>query len=103
MKPLTFKQLRKANSKRCDTAFDCASWSPLEWGGAMSGEVGETCNLLKKLKRDKNIPIKDIAHEIADVVVYADLLAYKLGIDLGEAIREKFNIVSKRKKCKITL
>jgi NTP pyrophosphatase (non-canonical NTP hydrolase) len=69
----------------------------------MSGEVGETCNLLKKLKRDKNIPIKDIAHEIADVVVYADLLAYKLGIDLGEAIREKFNIVSKRKKCKITL
>lgn len=102
-KSLTFTQLRKANSKRNATAFDCQDWTPLEWGGAMAGECGEACNLLKKLRRDKNIPLKDIAHELADLVVYTDLVAMKLGIDLGEAVRDKFNIVSKRRKSPIRL
>ena len=103
MKPLNFRQLRKANFKRSQTAFNVENWSPLEFGGAMAGECGEACNLLKKLKRGEKVPLKDIAHELADVVVYADLTAAYLDIDLGEAVREKFNIVSKRKKCNIKL
>jgi NTP pyrophosphatase (non-canonical NTP hydrolase) len=102
-KTLTFSQLRKANAKRNATAFDCQDWTPLEWGGAMAGECGEACNLLKKLRRDKKIDLKEIAHELADVVVYTDLLAFKLGIDLGEAVRDKFNIVSSRRKSLIRL
>ena len=100
---LTFAQLRKANSLRNKSAFDCQDWTPLEWGGAMAGECGEACNLLKKLRRDKDIPLKDIAYELADVVVYTDLLAHKLGIDLGEAVREKFNVVSKRRNSPVRL
>lgn len=103
MKPLTFRQLRKANSIRCATAFDCDDWTPLEWAGAMAGECGEACNFIKKLRRGEKIPKKKIAHELADLIVYADLVALNLDIDLGEAVREKFNIVSKRKKSKIKL
>jgi NTP pyrophosphatase (non-canonical NTP hydrolase) len=40
--------------------------------------------------------IEVIAQELADTVLYADLLAARLGINLGEAIRDKFNIVSER-------
>ena len=72
-------------------------------GGAMAGESGETCNLLKKLRRGEKISVEDIASELADVITYADLIAARLDIDLGEAVRKKFNIVSKRRKCKYRL
>lgn len=39
--------------------------------------------------------IAKLAEELADVVCYADLTAARFGIDLGEAIRKKFNKVSR--------
>jgi len=66
-------------------------WSPLEWAGAVCGEAGELANKCKKLKRGQDIPSREIADELADVVIYCDLLAQKLNIDLGEAVRHKFN------------
>lgn len=95
--PLTFDKLHITNVERCVKDIrPLHSWTPLEWGGALAGEVGELCNLLKKLRRGEKIKTKDMAHELADVITYADLLASRLDIDLGEAVREKFNIVSKR-------
>ncbi len=47
--------------------------------------------------------IQDIADELADTIIYADLLAMRLGIDLSEAIRSKFNVVSDRMKSDIKL
>lgn len=47
--------------------------------------------------------IDRLALELADVVTYADLLAARMDIDLGEAVREKFNEVSDRVKSRITL
>jgi NTP pyrophosphatase (non-canonical NTP hydrolase) len=98
---LSFSTLRKANLARCNENFrPIKDWSPLEWGGALAGEAGELCNFLKKLRRGEKIKKKNIAHELADVVMYADLCAARLDIDLGKAVKEKFNIVSKRKKSK---
>lgn len=95
---LSFSKLRKANVARCNKDFRSLNeWSPLEWGGALAGEAGELCNFLKKLRRGEKIRKKDIAYELADVVTYADLTAARLDIDLGKAVREKFNLVSKRK------
>lgn len=37
-----------------------------------------------------------IADELADLVIYADLLAERLEIDLGAAVVRKFNKVSER-------
>lgn len=83
-------------------------WSALEWAGAMAGEAGEACNAAKKLKRIEddiaNINLEDgrsltdrenasakIVDEIADTVIYGVLLAERVGMDLEEAIRMKFN------------
>lgn len=103
-KPLTFKELRKANTTRCDKHFHkLDKWSATDWGCSLAGEVGELCNFLKKMLRGEDIPLKSVAKEAGDVVCYLDLLCARLKIDLGEAVREKFNEVSDRKKSKIKL
>jgi NTP pyrophosphatase (non-canonical NTP hydrolase) len=102
--PLTFAQLSRANIGRCNESFrPINDWTPLEWGGALAGETGELCNFLKKIRRGEKIKKKKVAHELADVIAYADLLASALDINLEEAVREKFNLVSKKKKSKYRL
>lgn len=94
---LSFDELRVANVTRCEASFHpVADWSPTDWACAMAGEVGEACNLVKKLRRGEPIPLADIGDELADVVAYLDLLAARLGIDLGGAVARKFNSVSQR-------
>lgn len=73
----------------------------------MAGECGEACNAVKKLRRLQTAPhwhraedgpaehlVSDVADELADLVIYADLLAERLGIDLGAAVVNKFNATS---------
>ena len=98
---LTFERLRQQNLARCEESFKAAhnglaGWSVPHWAMATTGELGELCNKLKKLERGETIPLHEIAHEAADVAIYLDLLCAKLGIELGAAVREKFNIVSDR-------
>jgi len=98
MRPLTFKALRKVNVRRCKAAFhSLKAWSPNDWAVAVAGEVGEACNKLKKRRRGEKIPLKDIADEIADAVIYLDLLAARIGVNLGKAVVSKFNEVSIRR------
>lgn len=78
--------------------------SPAEWMTAVTGELGELASLLKMRNRERDgisgnkfSPAdQQIADELADVVTYLDLLADALGVDLGRAVVEKFNEVSKR-------
>lgn len=106
---MTFEELRKANVKRCGESFHpLHDWSPTDWGCAMGGECGEALNKIKKLRRlgantllaenhiGRDSLIQEIADEIADVVIYADLLCERLNINLHDAIVRKFNIVSDR-------
>lgn len=66
----------------------------------LAGEVGEACNEVKKLERQRaGIPggkdsTDGLADELGDVVICADLLASRYGIDLGQAIKKKFNKTS---------
>lgn len=114
--PLSFAELRKANLTRCEGTFHpINAWSPTDWATALAGEIGEACNLIKKLRRlddaDAELDTElrraclrgEIAKELADAVIYADLLAERLGIDLGAAVREKFNLVSERRGSSIRL
>lgn len=78
-------------------------WSGADWGNAMAGECGEACNVIKKLRRVETglvgvntATVQDLANELADLVTYADLVAAKYGIDLGQAVIKKFNEVSDR-------
>lgn len=108
---LAFDTLRNANVQRCEAVFHkLHRWNPAEWSNAMAGEAGEACNLTKKIIRG-DFPddyamadaVRDLAKEIADVVIYADLLAARMNIDLGEAVRDKFNEVSQRRKASVSL
>lgn len=107
---LSFSTLRDANIKRiplfkdakgnrCHKKEDGSDWSTAQWLQAVVGELGELANLLKKVERG-DFPIEEVSQEIidefADVVTYLDILAYQFRIDLGEAVRRKFNKVSHR-------
>lgn len=104
---LTFNALRKVNMARCEEVFHSINdWSPTDWACALAGEAGKTCNAVKKLRRHSDgtnttkdpqttqACINSIAEELADTIIYADLLAARLGIDLGKAVCDKFNKVS---------
>jgi len=105
---MDFSTLRKINVRRCVRSWGhtLSSWSVAEWGNATAGEVGEACNIAKKLLRlRQGLPgnnsdttetslKNELADEIADFVIYADLWSASEGIDLEEAIRRKFNKTS---------
>lgn len=107
---LSFNTLREANMKRipqfrnakgelAHSEPDGSDWSPAEWLQATVGELGELANMLKKVNRgDYSFEEgrEAIAKEFADVAIYLDLFAYQFRIDLGEAVRKKFNEVSNR-------
>jgi NTP pyrophosphatase (non-canonical NTP hydrolase) len=107
---LTFNTLRDANVARlpefknskglpAHTTPDGSDWSEAQWLEAVLGELGEYANLHKKLvrgdiPREEALPL--LAKELADVVTYLDILAFRLGINLGQATMDKFNEVSER-------
>jgi NTP pyrophosphatase (non-canonical NTP hydrolase) len=99
---LTFRRLSIVNAARCDKWQMGKDWSIAEWTNSLSGEAGEAGNVAKKLIRIRDGMIgngdmskeeleKKLEHEIADVVIYADLISYKLNFDLGKAVQTKFN------------
>jgi NTP pyrophosphatase (non-canonical NTP hydrolase) len=107
---LTFDQLREANVRRCVESYHALdAWNPLEWGAATAGELGEALNLIKKLERDLPPPddgatpffvrenrLDAIGRELADTVIYLDLLAARLGLDLGFWTAIKFDETSEK-------
>jgi NTP pyrophosphatase (non-canonical NTP hydrolase) len=101
--------LRVVNVQRCEEVFHpLQDWTPSDWACALAGEAGEVCNAVKKLRRLKDgtntakdpqtesEAIKAIGAELADTIIYADLLAARLGIDLSYEVEVKFNEVSRR-------
>lgn len=100
MSALSFSELRIANDTRqlewpgneqADIAFRAAE---------VAGEFGEVCEAIKKfLRAERGIAgstakARDVADEMADALIALDLLASAMGIDLGEAVRAKFNFTS---------
>jgi NTP pyrophosphatase (non-canonical NTP hydrolase) len=97
-----FAALREANVERQ------AEWDPEKKidiayrGNELAGEVGEACNVIKKIERERRgirgsrDTVEHIAEELADVIVCVDLIAAGEGIDLWQAVRTKFNITSEK-------
>lgn len=99
---LSFTSFRHANNIR-----------QLEWPGyeqtdttfkalEVCGEAGELAKAIKKMVRDERgiagstAGLEQVADELADVIISADLLAAHLGIDLTKAIASKFNKTSRK-------
>lgn len=107
---LTLRALRAANLARLPTFRnrlgelahsqpDGSDWCLAQWANAVTGELGEAANLIKKIERgDLTLDEArvDLAKEFADVLTYLDILAMRAGVDLGAATIDKFNEVSVR-------
>lgn len=100
----------RENRTRCESPVGfnhkLDSWSLSDWMTATAGELGEAANVAKKLNRVRDgIPGNaeseatlraNLADEIADAFIYLDLMAQSQGIDLGVAVRSKFDRTSKK-------
>lgn len=115
--PKWFDTLREANVAR-QAEWDGEAKIGLTWrANEQAGEVGEALeravdlillamaagrasNLAKKIERQRlgirgsRATVQDLADELADVVICADLIAMGEGIDLQAAISRKFNATS---------
>jgi len=98
---LTFRAFRKHNANRCEEAFHIIDRNTdLEWAALIAGEAGEVIKVINKHRQGAltdDAACLEIGKELSDVITYCDLLAEKLGIDLGAAIVQKFNEVNARK------
>lgn len=97
---ITYHSLRGANLARVGYFnHTLEGWSVAQWACALAGEVGELCNLVKKDFRRKDagdtVTRQMLSDEIADIAIYLDLLAARLGIDVAQAVQDKFNSKSR--------
>jgi hypothetical protein len=109
---LTFGELKRVNKARCLKFHPIDEWRPSQWSNAMAGECGEACNLTKKMDRiapDSRVKIQMnkvgetdmfdliqmLSLELGDVIIYADLLATRVGLNLEDCVRDAFNNKSK--------
>lgn len=96
---------------KCNTLREANLVRAKEWAGAvqldlsfagneLAGEVGEACNIIKKLERQrmgiKSSPatVDDLREELADVIICVDLIAMRFGLDMNQAVKDKFNKTS---------
>ena len=113
--PLTFQNLQTANRERSNAVWpQCNEWDLNDWMLALVGEVGELINEIKHLKLiqtdsnfiglsakiDQQRQIDDTKlkarRELADIIIYADLFAQALDVELAAVIIEKFNHTSQK-------
>lgn len=96
------KQLRQANIIRArEWGTDIHTDLSFK-GNELAGEVGEACNIIKKMERERiglaggKTDIPGLTEELADVIICVDLIAAQLDIDLEEALVRKFNKTSEK-------
>lgn len=100
MEKLTFSRLREANKlRRAEIHIAAKKYSKLEWAACLCGEAGELANFIKKDSRinyEGDVHKSEISKEIADCLIYLDLIANEYNINLEECVIEKFNEVSEK-------
>ena len=105
---LTFSRFARVNCERCAAWHgDSRPWTLSDWATATAGELGEACNIIKKLNRSQdgvsgNRGVTDeelhehLGEELADTLTYLFLLADAAGVNLEAAVEHKFNAVSEK-------
>lgn len=99
---LTINQLTaelRARTDGCPAFIECGTWSLNDWAVAATGELGEACNLLKKVRRgDDHLRAfrAELGDELSDAVIYLLQLMDRAGIDPEYALRRKYDAVSNR-------
>lgn len=103
---MNFSDLRSANVARDREWVSPGSGAKLSLsfrGNELAGEVGEACNVIKKLEREQlglvgsRATLDDLADELSDCIICIDLIAMDLGLDLAAAVARKFNATSEKR------
>jgi len=95
-----FKTLRTANETRQKEWHKNGPSSLAYKGNELAGEVGEACNIIKKIERERMGSVgsratpEQLAEELADVIICVDLICEEMKIDLWQAVVDKFNKTS---------
>lgn len=105
------RRLEIANRQRAKEFSDYIKFKSgdfIYYSNALAGEVGELCNLTKKLSRgdrqSHGIEIfKCIDDEAADVLIQLDLFCQVAGVNIKDALVRKFNSKSLEINSKIFL
>ena len=98
MEPLTFQRLSEVNLDRCIDVFrQSLDWTHSEWATAMAGKSSAARSLIRRSRLGEDIAPSYIVKELAELVIYADLLATRLGLSLGACVRDRFNEVSEQR------
>jgi NTP pyrophosphatase (non-canonical NTP hydrolase) len=107
MTDLSLKMFQRLSALRDRNYFSgCNTWTLSDYMVALTGEVGEAANIIKKINRG-DFTLDEVrellAEEFADIQSYLPLCATKADIDLAASTIAKFNKVSTRIKSPITL
>jgi NTP pyrophosphatase (non-canonical NTP hydrolase) len=92
--------LSNANDERNKEWDPHNKLTPMFFAVELAGEVGELCNVIKKLEREalglpgSRATNEQLEDEIADVLIVLSLLANILDVDLETVTRRKFNATS---------
>lgn len=93
---------------RVNTARD-KEWNPNNLlslsfrGNELAGEIGEACNVIKKLERERlglvgsRATLEQAGLELADGVICIALLSMELNLNMGHYVPKKFNITSRER------
>lgn len=98
----TYASLSEALAARQEEWDPSSKLSLTFFATELAGEVGEACNCVKKLERERlglkgsRSSLEALGEELSDVVMCAHNLAKESGIDLNKAIVSKFNATSKK-------
>ena len=105
---LTFARFAAMNSsRRAGWHGPGSSWTGADYSNEMCGEVGEAANVVKKLRRIETGTSRgqdatpegltaQLGEELADVIICAHLVADHYGIDIEQALVDKFNAISEK-------
>ena len=103
---MSLKEFSARNLRRCISPegfnHPLSGWSLADWMLAAAGELGEAMNVAKKLNRErdgitgndksKGELLSDLSDELADTVIYLDLVAHAEGIDLSAYLEESCRV-----------
>ena len=104
-----FDRLRYAACLRHREYPGAKAITPAFRGVELAGEVGEACNIIKKLERERlgiagsRASVSELAAELADIIICVDLLAMDYDIELWPMVVDKFNASSMKLELKTRL
>ena len=89
---MTFQELSSKNIALCREVYPKAcTMAPERLAAMLAHKMGDVCTLLKSLQAGEDIDTHSIGQQFAETIICADLLCWRFGINLGDAVAERFN------------